>query len=59
MKFINDRKGRFGVTPICRVLSEHGCVIAPSTRLLRGPPPRAVGANPRDEQLIGRIEQVP
>ena len=31
VKFIDDHKGRFGVEPICRVLSEHGCVIAPST----------------------------
>ena len=23
--------GQFGVEPICRVLSEHGCPIAPST----------------------------
>jgi putative transposase len=29
--FINDHKDRFGVEPICRVLSEHGCKIAPST----------------------------
>jgi putative transposase len=29
--FINDHKERFGVEPICRVLSEHGCKIAPST----------------------------
>lgn len=31
MKFIDGHKGRFGVAPICRVLSEHGCTIAPST----------------------------
>jgi putative transposase len=31
VKFIDAHKGRFGVAPICRVLSEHGCVIAPST----------------------------
>jgi putative transposase len=29
--FIDDHKPRFGVEPICRVLSEHGCKIAPST----------------------------
>ena len=35
MKFIDGHKGRFGVAPICRVLSdyyrEHGFTIAPST----------------------------
>jgi putative transposase len=31
VKFIDGHKGRFGVAPICRVLSEHGCTIAPST----------------------------
>ena len=31
MKFIEAHKGRFGVAPICRVLSEHGIKIAPST----------------------------
>jgi len=29
--FINEHKGRFGVEPICTVLTEHGCKIAPST----------------------------
>jgi putative transposase len=29
--FINDNKKRFGDEPICRVLTEHGCKIAPST----------------------------
>lgn len=31
VSFIDSHKGRFGVVPICRVLSEHGCGIAPST----------------------------
>lgn len=31
VQFINDYKDSFGVEPICRVLSEHGCKIAPST----------------------------
>lgn len=30
-RFIDSHKKRFGVEPICRVLSEHGCKIAPST----------------------------
>jgi len=29
--FIDDHRNRFGVEPICRVLTEHGCKIAPST----------------------------
>ena len=29
--FIDAHKDRFGVAPICRVLTEHGCQIAPST----------------------------
>jgi putative transposase len=29
--FIDDHRGRFGVEPICRVLSQHGCQIAPRT----------------------------
>ena len=31
MSFIREHKHRFGVEPICRVLSEHGWPIAPST----------------------------
>jgi putative transposase len=31
VKFIDVHKGRFGVAPICRVLTEHGCKIALST----------------------------
>ena len=31
MKFIDGHKGRFGVAPICRVLTEHGVSIAPSS----------------------------
>ena len=29
--FIDAHRTRFGVVPICRVLTEHGCKIAPST----------------------------
>jgi len=31
VRFIEAHKSRFGVEPICTVLSEHGCPIAPST----------------------------
>ena len=30
MAFIDDHRDRFGVEPICRVLTEHGVTIAPS-----------------------------
>ncbi|WP_139650973.1 IS3 family transposase [Tessaracoccus massiliensis] len=31
VEFIDDHRARFGVEPICRVLTQHGCKIAPST----------------------------
>ncbi len=31
MAFIDANRDRFGVEPICRVLTEHGCKIAPNT----------------------------
>ena len=30
VRFIDQERSRFGVEPICRVLSEHGCQISPS-----------------------------
>ncbi len=42
--FIDEYRDRFGVEPICRVLAEHGCKIAPSTYYAarkRGPSARA------------------
>ena len=57
MRFISEHKARFGVEPICRVLSGHGCQIAPSTyyaAAARGPSVRAV----RDEQLKAEIRRV-
>jgi putative transposase len=29
--YVDSHRGEFGVEPICRVLTEHGCAIAPST----------------------------
>ena len=43
VRFIDEHKARFGVEPICRVLSEHGCQIAPST-YYDAATPGAVGA---------------
>lgn len=57
MVFIDAHRERFGVEPICRVLTEHGCKIAPNTYWVakkRPPSTRAL----RDEQLkveIGRV----
>jgi putative transposase len=57
VRFIDGHKARFGVEPICRVLTEHGCPIAPSTyydAASRGPSARAR----RDEQLKAAITRV-
>jgi putative transposase len=54
VRFIAARRADFGVEPICAVLSEHGCPIAPSTYYearSRGPSARAV----RDEALKAKI----
>ena len=57
MRFIDGHKARFGVEPICRVLSEHGCPIAPSTYYgAVGRPPSARAR--RDEQLKAAITRV-
>ena len=57
MKFIAGHKDQFGVEPICRVLSQHGWQIAPSTyydAARRQPSARAR----RDERLKGQITQI-
>ena len=57
MRFISEHKGVFGIEPICRVLSEHGCPIAPSTYYdAAGRPPSARAL--RDEQLKAAITRV-
>ena len=55
--FIDEVKDRFGVEPVCRVLTEHGVKIAPSTFYAaksRPPSPRAV----RDERVLAEIHRV-
>ena len=55
--FIDEHRHRFGVEPICRVLTEHGCKIAPNTYWVarkRGPSARAV----RDAELVIEIRRV-
>ena len=57
MRFIDERKDVFGVEPICRVLTQHGAPIAPSTYYAaktRPPSARAV----RDAQLKTQIMRV-
>jgi putative transposase len=55
--FIDAHRARFGVEPICRVLSEHGCKIAPNTYWVarkRAPSAR----QSRDAVLIPEIVRV-
>jgi putative transposase len=55
--FIEAQRERFGVEPICRVLSEHDCPIAPSTFYAarsRPPSPRAI----HDERVLAEIRRV-
>jgi putative transposase len=55
--YIDAHRHRFGVEPICRVLTEHGCKIAPNTYWVakkRPPSARTV----RDEYLKGEITRV-
>jgi putative transposase len=55
--FIDAHKTRFGVAPICRVLSQHGCPIAPRTYYaFRGRP--ASARSVRDGQLLVDIARV-
>jgi putative transposase len=57
IQFIDDHRDRFGVEPICRVLSEHEVKIAPSGYYAfkkRPASPRAV----RDAELLEQIESV-
>ncbi len=55
--YIDQNKDRFGVEPICRVLSTHGVKIAPSTFYDARARDRSARAA-RDEELRPRIRQV-
>ncbi len=63
MRFIEEHRhdtvdGReFGVEPICRVLSEHGCKIAPATYWAHAKRPASARAV-RDAELIVEIRRV-
>lgn len=57
--FIAEHRARFGVAPICRVLSAHGCQIAPRTFhawLRRAPSKRALWDMAVTEVLAGYYE---
>lgn len=57
MAFIDAHRNRFGVEPMCRVLSQHGVPIAPSTYYAakaRPPSARAL----RDAELLVEIRRV-
>src|SRR5690625_2929726 len=57
VRFIDDHRDRFGVEPICRVLTELGCKIAPQTYYaFKKRPPSARSL--RDAQLIVEVERV-
>ena len=55
--FIDAYKARFGVVPICRVLSEQACGIAPSSYYAYRSRPRSARAL-RDEALLPEIIRV-
>jgi putative transposase len=55
--FIDEHRSRFGVEPICRVLTEHGCKIAPNTYWVAKKRPPSKRAR-RDEILRAEIERV-
>ena len=57
IRFVDDHRDRFGVAPICRVLSEHGVPIAPSTYYAAKSRP-AAARTVRDEQLLVEIDRV-
>jgi putative transposase len=55
--YIDAHRDRFGVEPICRVLTEHGCKIAPNTYwVAKNRPPSARAL--RDEELKPQILRV-
>lgn len=57
MAFIDGHRGRFGVEPICRVLTEHGVPIAPSTYYAHRRRPLSA-RSVRDARLLPEITRV-
>ena len=57
VSFIDDHKERFVVEPICRVLCEHGCGIAPSTYYAARHRP-ASARSLRDDEVLVEVRRV-
>jgi putative transposase len=57
VQFIDEHRDRFGVEPMCRVLSEHGVRIAPSTYYASKTRPPCARAE-RDAELLVEIRRV-
>ena len=57
MRFIDEHKGVFGVEPICRVLTQHGAPVAPSTYYAAKSRPASARAV-RDARLRAEITRV-
>lgn len=55
--FVDDHRERFGVEPICRVLSEHGVKIAPNSYYAHKKRP-ASARSVRDGQVLAEIVRV-
>jgi putative transposase len=55
--FIDQQRDRFGVEPICRVLTEHGVKIAPSTYYAAKTRPPSTRVR-RDAELLAQIRRV-
>jgi putative transposase len=55
--FVDDHRDRFGVEPICRVLSEHGVQIAPNSYYAHKKRPRSA-RSVRDERVLAEIVRV-
>lgn len=55
--FIDAHRARFGVEPICRVLREHGCGIAPNTYWVAKKRP-ASARQVRDAELMVEVRRV-
>jgi putative transposase len=55
--FVDDHRGRFGVEPICRVLTEHGVPIAPNSYYAHKKRARSARSI-RDEAVLAEIIRV-
>ena len=55
--FVDAHRARFGVAPICRVLSQHGVPIAPSTYYAARARPRSARSI-ADEAILAEVTRV-